>query len=156
MVDGEWLTAKILPVRDAPVRALGEQCAAMQTHSSKQASASSARDSAGAEVRADFFLVLEPPPTAPEPLLAFPLLPLESLAFIAAAEALASPELFPSASFFVGGFSGTNGGGDIAKGEKRTRRKSGDYRRLRPQGGLQKMEPKKIAGSKQAALQPNI
>ena len=102
-VDGEWLTAKILPVRDAPVRARGEQCAAMQTHSSKQASASSERDSAGAEVLADFFLPLDPPPTAPAPLLAFPLLPPASLAFIADAAALASPELFPSASFFVGG-----------------------------------------------------
>lgn len=71
----------------------------MQRHSSKQASASSDRDSAGAEVRPDFFLPLPPTPTAPDPLLAFPLLPLASLVFIAAAAALASPELFPSASF---------------------------------------------------------
>lgn len=99
MVVSEWLTAKIFPVRDAPARARGEQCAAMHTHSSKQASASSERDSAGAELRPDFFLPLLPPPTAPpEPPLPFPLLPFVSLVFIAAAAALASPELFPSAS----------------------------------------------------------
>lgn len=67
----------------------------MQTHSSKQASASSERDSAGT----DFFLLLAPP-APPEPLLAFPLLPLASPVFIAAAAAFASPELFPSASLF--------------------------------------------------------
>lgn len=88
----------------------------MQTHSSKQASASSERDSAGAEVRTDFLLPLPPPPAAPEPPLAFPLLPLASLAFIAAAAALASPELFPSASFLLLVVQEKNGGGDIEKG----------------------------------------
>lgn len=93
-------------MRDAVVLALGEQCAAIHTHSSKQASASSERDSDGVDVRPAFFLPLSappptptPPPPPPPPLLPFPLLPLALLALAAAAAALASPELFPSVSY---------------------------------------------------------
>lgn len=79
------LTASILAVREVAVPFCGEQCAAMHTHSSKQESASSARDSEGAD-DVFFFVPLSPPP------LVLPF-PFEALA--AAAASLAAPDVFP-------------------------------------------------------------
>ena len=95
-----WLTANIFAVRDAAVPVSREQWAAMPTHSSKQDSASSERDSEGAA--ALFFDPLSPPP-APLPLL--PLLPLDAIL-----ASLAAADVFPSAS--CGGGGGGGGGGD--------------------------------------------
>lgn len=78
------LTASILAVREAAMPFCGEQCAAMHTHSSKQDSASSARDSEGVD-DVFFFVPLSPPP----------LLPFPFAALAAAAASLAAPDVFP-------------------------------------------------------------
>lgn len=73
----------------------------MQTHSSKQARATSAGDSAAVAERVVFLFPLSPPPAPPPPppLFPFPLVPFELLALAASAASLAAPEVFPSVSF---------------------------------------------------------
>lgn len=132
------LTANSLPVRDAAIAALEEQCAAMHTHSSKQVMANSERDSAGAPARPApfFFPPFSPPPLPPSPaphppppppppaaaeLLPFPLPPLFALAaFAAAAAAFIAPEVLPSVNCPILGrdkhTKSTFGGNDDGRG----------------------------------------